>query len=197
VVDAFIAEGAHYIDDQTEADKLRNVLFVDGHISPDVVGQSPQRIAEMAGILIPENAKIILIKSNGDADDVLRKEKMCPVMVAFEYDTIEDAIALAQFNLEIEGKGHSCAMHSNNQENVKLVGQELPVSRLVVNEPCALTAGGSLQNGFAPTTTLGCGSWGNNSISENLDYKHLINIHRIGYADKQNIPTDEEIWETA
>lgn len=197
VVDAFIAEGAHYIDDQTEADKLRKVLFVDGHIAPDVVGQSPQKIAEMAGITIPEKAKIILIKSNGDADDVLRKEKMCPVMVAFEYDTIEDAIALAQFNLEIEGKGHSCAMHSNNQDHVKLVGQQLPVSRLVVNEPCALTAGGSLQNGFAPTTTLGCGSWGNNSISENLDYKHLINIHRIGYADKKNVPTDEEIWETA
>ncbi|MFT6102228.1 MAG: succinate-semialdehyde dehydrogenase, partial [Candidatus Endobugula sp.] len=197
VVDAFIAEGAHYIDDQVEADKLRNVLFVDGHIAPDVVGQSPQKIAEMAGISIPESAKIILIKSNGDADDVLRKEKMCPVMVAFEYDTIEDAIALAQFNLEVEGKGHSCAMHSNNQDHVKLVGQQLPVSRLVVNEPCSLTAGGSLKNGFAPTTTLGCGSWGNNSISENLDYKHLINIHRIGYADKQNVPTDEEIWGVA
>jgi succinate-semialdehyde dehydrogenase len=60
-----------------------------------------------------------------------------------------------------------------------------------------LTAGGSLQNGFAPTTTLGCGSWGNNSISENLDYKHLINIHRIGYADKKNVPPDEAIWEPA
>ncbi|MFT7389182.1 MAG: succinate-semialdehyde dehydrogenase [Candidatus Endobugula sp.] len=197
VVDAFIAEGAHYIDDQAEADKLRNILFVDGHIAPDVVGQSPQVIAEMAGISIAEDAKIILIKSNGDADDVLRKEKMCPVMVAFEYDTFDDAISLATFNLETEGKGHSCAIHSNNTDHVTLAGQKLPVSRLVVNEPCSLTAGGSLQNGFAPTTTLGCGSWGNNSISENLDYKHLINIHRIGYADKKNVPTDEEIWETA
>jgi succinate-semialdehyde dehydrogenase len=66
-----------------------------------------------------------------------------------------------------------------------------------VNEASSLTAGGSLKNGFAPTTTLGCGSWGNNSISENLDYKHLINIHRIGYADKTNVPTDEEIWASA
>jgi len=118
-------------------------------------------------------------------------------MVAFEYDTFADAISLATFNLETEGKGHSCAIHSNNTDHVTLAGQKLPVSRLVVNEPCSLTAGGSLQNGFAPTTTLGCGSWGNNSISENLDYKHLINIHRIGYADKKNVPTDEEIWETA
>lgn len=197
VIKAFVAEGAHYIDDQAEADKLRNVLFTDGHISPDVVGQSPAKIAQMAGVSITEGAKIILIKSNGNDDDILRKEKMCPVMVAFEYDTIDDAIALAKFNLDIEGKGHSCAIHSSNELAVKKAGQQLPVSRLVVNEPSSLTAGGSLKNGFAPTTTLGCGSWGNNSISENLDYKHLINIHRIGYADKVNVPTDEEIWATA
>ena len=63
------------------------------------------------------------------------------------------------------------------------MGVELPVSRLVVNQASALTAGGSLTNGFAPTTTLGCGSWGGNSISENLDYKHLMNVSRIGKAD--------------
>ncbi len=197
VIDAFIAEGAYYVDDQIEADKLRAVLFTDGHISPDVVGQSPQKIGEMAGIKISDDSKVILIKSNGNDDDVLRKEKMCPVLTSFEYDSIEDAIELAKFNLEIEGKGHTCAIHSNNQDHVKLAGKRLPVSRLVVNEPSSFTAGGSLKNGFAPTTTLGCGSWGNNSISENFDYKHLINIHRIGYADKSNVPTDEEIWETA
>ncbi|MBX2807558.1 MAG: aldehyde dehydrogenase family protein [Cellvibrionaceae bacterium] len=197
VIDAFIVEGAHYIDDQAEADKLRQVLFTDGHIAAEVVGQSPETIAQMAGISLPEGTQIILIKSNGRDDDVLRKEKMCPVMVAFDYETIDDAIALAKFNLDIEGKGHSCAIHSNNQDHVTQAGSLLPVSRLVVNEPSSLTAGGSLKNGFAPTTTLGCGSWGNNSISENLDYKHLINIHRIGYADKTQVPTDEEIWAVA
>jgi len=197
VVNAFISEGAFYVDNQEDTDNLRSVLFTDGHIAPEVVGQSPQKIGEMAGITIPDHCKVILIKSNGKDDDVLRKEKMCPVLVSFEYDSIEDAIEIARINLEIEGKGHTCAIHSNDQEHVKLAGKQLPVSRLVVNEPSSLTAGGSLKNGFAPTTTLGCGSWGNNSISENFDYKHLINIHRIGYADKSNVPTDEEIWETA
>ena len=145
----------------------------------------------------PEGTRIILIKSDGSDDDVLRKEKMCPVMVAFEYETFDDAIALAQFNLEIEGKGHSCAIHSNNTDHVRLAGQSLPVSRLVVNEPSSITAGGALTNGFAPTTTLGCGSWGNNSISENLDYKHLINIHRIGYKKEAVPPSDAEIWDEA
>jgi len=195
VVAAFKAQGAHYIDDQQEADKLRAVLFEDGHIAKGVVGQSTQKIADMAGIDIPADTKIILIKSSGSDDDILRKEKMCPVMVAFEYDDFDDALGIAQFNLELEGKGHSCAIHSNNDEHIKQAGLALPVSRLVVNEPSSLTAGGSLLNGFAPTTTLGCGSWGNNSISENLDYKHLINVHRIGYVKKDKaVPTDEEIW---
>ena len=75
------------------------------------------------------------------------------------------------------------------------MGVELPVSRLVVNQASALTAGGSLTNGFAPTTTLGCGSWGGNSISENLDYKHLMNVSRIGKPiTRKKVPTDEEIW---
>ena len=194
VIEAFISKGAHYVDDQATADKLRAVIFENGHIAADVVGQSPQIIAEMAGIEISDNAQIILIKSNGNDDDILRKEKMCPVMVAFEYDEFEEAIAIAQYNLEIEGKGHTCAIHSNNDDHIRQAGIALPVSRLVVNEPSSLTAGGSLKNGFAPTTTLGCGSWGNNSISENLNYTHLINVHRIGYVHDKPVPTDDDIW---
>ncbi|WP_019529894.1 aldehyde dehydrogenase family protein [Dasania marina] len=194
VIEAFKANGAHYVEDQETADKLRAAIFEDGHIAADAVGQSPQRIAEMAGISIADDAKVILIKSNGRDDDILRKEKMCPVLVAHEYSDFDNAIAIAQQNLGVEGKGHTCAIHSNNDEHIRQAGLALPVSRLVVNEASSLTAGGSLKNGFAPTTTLGCGSWGNNSISENLNYHHLINVHRTGYAHDKPAPTDEEIW---
>lgn len=197
VIESFQSAGAYYIDDQSAVDKFRVVLFKDGHIAPDVVGQSVAIIADMAGVSIPDGTRVILLKSNNEADDVLRKEKMCPVMVTFEYSAFDEALAIAKTNLEIEGKGHSCAIHSSDSAHIEQAGKELPVSRLVVNEPSSITAGGSLKNGFAPTTTLGCGSWGNNSISENLDYKHLINVHRIGYADKVDVPTDEEIWATA
>ena len=97
---------------------------------------------------------------------------------------------MAKANLLVEGAGHSAALHSNNDENIQKAGLELPISRLVVNQPSSTTAGGSLTNGFAPTTTLGCGSWGGNSISENLDYKHLMNVSRIGkiIPDKK-VPT--------
>jgi succinate-semialdehyde dehydrogenase len=100
-----------------------------------------------------------------------------------------------QANLLVEGAGHSAALHSNDEANIRYTGLQLPISRLVVNQPSSLTAGGSLTNGFAPTTTLGCGSWGGNSISENLDYKHLMNVSRIGKViTSQKVPTDAEIW---
>jgi succinate-semialdehyde dehydrogenase len=86
-------------------------------------------------------------------------------------------------------------LHSNTEAHIREAGVALPISRLVVNQASALTAGGSLTNGFAPTTTLGCGSWGGNSISENLDYKHLINVSRIGKViTTKKAPTDDEIW---
>ncbi len=195
VIEAFKANGAFYIEDQVVVDKFRAALFTDGHIFVDAVGQSVAKMGELAGVAIPENTKVILLRSNDKEDDILRKEKMCPVMVTFKYNSFAEAIDIAKKNLSIEGAGHSAAIHSNNNEHIEAAGIELPISRLVVNEPSSTTAGGSLYNGFAPSTTLGCGSWGNNSISENLDYEHLINISRVGYPQKnKQIPTDEEIW---
>jgi succinate-semialdehyde dehydrogenase len=117
------------------------------------------------------------------------------VVITLTYGSFQEAIEIARANLEYEGKGHSAAIHSNDAEHIEKVGLSLPVSRLVVNEPSSLTAGGSLKNGLAPTTTLGCGTWGGNSISENLDYKHLINISRIASViESSSVPSDEEIW---
>ena len=126
---------------------------------------------------------------------MLAKEKLCPVIAIMRYDDFREAVEKAKANLLVEGAGHSAALHSHNEEHIRSAGVALPVSRLVVNQPSSLTAGGSLTNGFAPTTTLGCGSWGGNSISENLDYKHLMNVSRIGkvITDKK-VPTDDEIW---
>jgi len=145
---------------------------------------------------VPGNARIILLPAAGAGTaDILAREKLCPVVAIFPYLTFEEAVAAAKANLLVEGAGHSAALHSNNEANIRLMGLELPISRLVVNQPSALTAGGSLSNGFAPTTTLGCGSWGGNSISENLDYKHLMNVSRIGNViTGKKVPTDAEIW---
>jgi len=111
------------------------------------------------------------------------------------YDTFEEGVQLAKTNLLFEGTGHTAAIHSNNKAHIEFTGITLPVSRLIVNQVSSTGTGGSFNNGFNPSTTLGCGSWGNNSISENLTYTHLINISRIGYFNKDaKTPTTEEIW---
>jgi succinate-semialdehyde dehydrogenase len=197
IVRTFVETGkVWYTDDEAEVDALREVVFPGGHLNKDVVGISAREVGAMAGIDVPESARIILLPARGAGEhDVLAKEKLCPVVAILRYSEFEDAVAKAKANLLVEGAGHSAALHSNNDANINHAGLELPISRLVVNQPSSLTAGGSLTNGFAPTTTLGCGSWGGNSISENLDYKHLMNVSRIGkvIAGKP-VPTDEEIW---
>ena len=185
-----------FTDDKLQIQKLREVVFLDGYLNKDVVGKSASDVGKMAGIDVPDSAKLILLPADGSGtEDVLAKEKLCPVIAIVPYSTFDNAVAMAKANLLVEGAGHSAALHSNDDENIKMAGLELPISRLVVNQPSSTTAGGSLTNGFAPTTTLGCGSWGGNSISENLDYKHLMNVSRIGkvIAGKE-VPSDEEIW---
>jgi succinate-semialdehyde dehydrogenase len=196
-IDAFLATGrVWFTEDPAEVDKLREVVFHNGHLNKDVVGRSAQDIGAKAGIGIPASARVILVPAKGAGEaDILAKEKLCPVVAILAYDTFEEAVSKAKANLIVEGAGHSAALHSNDEEHIRAMGVALPISRLVVNQASALTAGGSLTNGFAPTTTLGCGSWGGNSISENLDYKHLMNVSRIGkLIVGKKVPSDEEIW---
>ncbi|HEX5048500.1 MAG TPA: aldehyde dehydrogenase family protein [Gammaproteobacteria bacterium] len=185
-----------FTKDEKQIQKLREVVFEDGHINKDVVGRTAREIGALAGIDVPASARIILLPAKGAGTaDILAKEKLCPVVAILPYKTFEEAVQNAKANLLVEGAGHSAALHSNNEQHIRDAGVELPVSRLVVNQASSLTAGGSLTNGFAPTTTLGCGSWGGNSISENLDYKHLMNVSRIGKViTGKKVPTDEEIF---
>jgi succinate-semialdehyde dehydrogenase len=196
-VAAFLATGkVWYTAETSQVQKLRDVVFQHGHLNKNVVGRSAREIAAKAGIDIADTVRVILVPADGSGtEDILAKEKLCPVVAIFPYETFEEAVARAKANLLVEGAGHSAALHSNTDAHIRQMGVELPVSRLVVNQASALTAGGSLTNGFAPTTTLGCGSWGGNSISENLDYKHLMNVSRIGKPiTTRAVPTDEEIW---
>ena len=197
VVESFEATGkVWFTEDEPIVQKFRDVVFPGGRLNKDVVGRSCREIGAMVGVDVPATARIILLPARGaGGDDVLAKEKLCPVVAIMPYKDFAEAVANAKANLLVEGAGHSAAVHSHDEAHIRSAGLELPVSRLVVNQASALTAGGSLSNGFAPTTTLGCGSWGGNSISENLDYKHLMNVSRIGKViTGKRAPSDAEIW---
>jgi len=196
VIAEFKKNNCYYADDQKEIDSLEKVLFPDGKLGKGVIGDYPVNIARKAGIDIPEETKVIIIPvDREDKTNIFRKEKIFPVMAAFKYGDFDQAIAIVQENLDIEGRGHSVVVHSNKPENIEKLGLAVTVSRVIVNAPCSTTVGGSYSNGLAPTSTLGCGTWGGNILSENVDYKHFLNNTKIAYLmDEREAPTDEELW---
>ncbi len=199
VVELLKAKKVYYVSDPAEVEKFRVALFPDGlHINSKLVGQYPKDIAEAAGVTIPEDTSIIVIRGDETrigAADPLCGEKMCPVCIALPYDTFEDAVSIAKANLLYQGAGHSASIHTHHEKKAEYMGVELPISRLLVNQPGVFAANPALANGLNPTSTLGCGSWGNNSISENLTFEHLINVSRIAWMkDPNDIPDPEQIW---
>ena len=195
VLGAFSRHGA-YIVPETDREKVINTIFSDGKIDRDSVGQSAEFIAKKAGITVPAGTRILVVEAKGIAhEDMICREKMCPVMGCYGYDHFEEGLQMIKANLDMEGSGHTAAVHSNDQGNIIKTGTVMCVSRVVVNAVSATTAGGHIQNGLAVTNTLGCGTWGNNSISENFTYKHMLNITRIAPLNPRiEIPSDEEIW---
>lgn len=196
-LEVFQKNHACYISSAQDVAKLREVLFQDGMMNKDVVGQSALHVAQLAGLSVPENTKVLLVKADSyGASELLSKEKMCPVIVT--YDNLQDwneCIKAADENLSVEGKGHSVCIHSANRQHIEQAALSLPVSRFLIGQICATSNGGSFFNSLSATTTLGCGSWGNNSISENLSWKHLINVSRIAYVrPNSQMPSDADIW---
>ncbi len=196
-INAFVDAGAYYVHQAQEVESLRATTFPNGVLNKECVGASAIKLAAMARIEVPSDTKLLLVKTAGAGNaDYLGKEKMFPVLAIYKYDQWQDAVAIVNENLEMDGKGHSVVIHSNTQANVEYAAERICVSRFLVNQIGSSGLGGSFDNGLPPTATLGCGSWGNNSISENLWYHHLINISRISYVIPDTIiPNDDEIWQ--
>ena len=196
IIDEFIAQGAYYVSTPEEVVALRNKVLPDGALNKGMVGLSAAKIAEAAGIKVDPNIKLLIVKTDGPGKaDPFAKEKLFPVLAAYTYKTWEEGVAIVNANLDWEGKGHSMVIHSFNKKHIEYAAENIQVSRFLVNGIGSSGLGGAYTNGLAPTGTLGCGSWGNNSLSENLSYRHLINISRIAYTNPNaHIPTPDEIW---
>lgn len=196
IINEFLAQGAYYVSAPEEVTALRNKVLPEGALNKGMVGLSAVKIAEAAGINVDPSTKVLIVKADGPGKaDPFAKEKLFPILAAYSYKTWEEGVAIVNANLDYEGKGHSMVIHSFNKEHIEYAAENIPVSRFLVNGIGSSGLGGAYTNGLAPTGTLGCGSWGNNSLSENLSYRHLINISRIAYTNPNaHIPTPEEIW---
>ena len=162
--------GAYIIDDPEVRAKLSAYVFPDGkNINRDVVGKTPQVVGKAIGIEVPEDRQVLLTKVVGQAqDDVLCKECLFPLMRYRTYETFEEAVDAACANLYMEGAGHNSSIWTNDEANIEYASMRMPVSRLQVNQVPL-----GKNNGMPPTTTLGCGYWSGNSISENFEWYHL------------------------
>jgi len=195
-VKEFVKAGAHWIEDQKMVEKLASALFdEEGHMNRECVGKSAIDIAEKIGLNVSAGCKVLLVEGGEGKRQLFRKEKLCPVMQFCRYDSFDAAVQQAKQNLLLEGAGHSAIVYTNNEKIAEFVSEKLPVSRVIVNQPGDGASGGTMVNGLPPTFSLGCGSWGNNSLSENLTYKHLLNITRLAYIiEGKTYPTPEEAW---
>ncbi|MCW8327506.1 bifunctional acetaldehyde-CoA/alcohol dehydrogenase [Photobacterium sp. SDRW27] len=169
-----------YVLTKSEAEKVRKVLLINGNLNADIVGQPATKIAEMAGVKVPADTKILIGEGvEVKYEDEFAHEKLSPTLGMFRASSFENAVEQAVTMVEIGGIGHTSGLYTNqdvNQDRIKYFGDKLKTARILVNIPTTHGGIGDLYNfNVAPSLTLGCGSWGGNSISENVGPKHLIN----------------------
>ena len=178
----FKARGAHLLTPD-EKDKVGATILKDGRLNADIVGQPAAKIAAMAGVKVPDDVKVLI----GEAevigrDEPFAYEKRSPVLALYRAKDFADAVVKAAALVEFGGIGHTSALYTDmrNSDRAKTFGAAMKTGRVLVNMPSSQGAIGDIYNfKLEPSLTLGCGSWGGNSISENVGVKHLMNIKNI------------------
>jgi acetaldehyde dehydrogenase / alcohol dehydrogenase len=146
-----------------------------------IVGQTPAWIAEQSGFAVPDDTSIILVEVDGvGPDEPLTREKLAPVLAVLRAKDAEEGIALSAQMVAFDGLGHSGAIHSEDTAIIEEFGARVQAVRIIANAPSSLGGIGDIYNAFIPSLTLGCGSYGHNSVSNNVSAVNLLNIKRIG-----------------
>jgi acyl-CoA reductase-like NAD-dependent aldehyde dehydrogenase len=156
-----------------------------GKLNPDIVGQYARKIAEMAGITVPESTRVLVAEETRVGKDVpFSIEKLSPIFALYTAESYQEAKEICLKLLNLGGRGHSLSLHTNDEEVAKDFALGMPVSRLMVNTLSSIGAVGAT-TGLMPSLTLGCGSFGGNITSDNVTARHLINIKRLAYGIKE------------
>lgn len=183
VKEEFTKRGCHFLN-KTELDKVRKTIIINGSLNAKIVGQSAYNIGKLSGIEVPENTKILIGEvTSVDLSEEFAHEKLSPVLAMYKAKDFDDAISKAERLIADGGFGHTSSIYINSAtENDKLAKFEeaMKTCRILINTPSSQGGIGDLYNfKLAPSLTLGCGSWGGNSVSENVGVKHLINIKTV------------------
>ena len=179
----FAARGCHLLTAE-ETEKLRGTILVNGALNAKIVGQSAHTIATMAGVDVPENTKILIGEVTSTAlSEAFAHEKLSPVLAMYRATDFEDALRIADRLVRDGGFGHTASVYLDPvgaKQKLDAFAHAMKACRILVNTPSSQGGIGDLYNfRLAPSLTLGCGSWGGNSVSENVGVKHLLNIKTV------------------
>ena len=183
----FSARGCYFLNPE-ETEKVRRTIIINGSLNAKIVGQSAYRIAELAGISVPDGTKILIGEvESTELSEEFAHEKLSPVLAMYKATDIQDAFSKAEQLIADGGYGHTSSIYidvRNQPEKLAEFQNRMKTCRILVNTPSSQGGIGDIYNfNLAPSLTLGCGSWGGNSISENVGVKHLLNIKTV--ADRR------------
>ena len=189
-----------YLANEEEAEKLKAVMWDEiGHRLPNTVAISPQKLAEAAGFEIPADRKFIAVTGGGIAnvgkEHFFSSEKLTTLLALFKYEgEFQNALDMMQAMFNVGGKGHSCGIYSFDDDHIHRLGMCAPVSRIMVRQPNNRGNSGSANNGMPPTSSMGCGTWGGNIVSENITLKHYMNTTWVARPLPTDMPSNEELF---
>ena len=183
VKDEFAMRGCYFLNPE-ETEKVRKTIIINGALNAKIVGQRPVKIAALAGVTVPEGTKILIGEVESvELSEEFAHEKLSPVLAMYRAKDIQDAFAKAEQLIADGGYGHTSSIYLNvstEQKKLEEFTHRMKTCRILVNTPSSQGGIGDLYNfKLAPSLTLGCGSWGGNSVSENVGVKHLINIKTV------------------
>lgn len=183
VRDEFQERGAYILKDD-EIENVKKIILVNGSLNSNIVGQSAYKIAQLAGIEVPENAKVLIGEVDSvELDEPFAHEKLSPLLGMYRAKSFDDALKKAIRLIELGGFGHTSVLYTDqvkSRDRIEKFGCVMKTGRTIINMPASHGAIGDIYNfKLAPSLTLGCGSWGGNSVSENVGVKHLLNIKSV------------------
>lgn len=191
-----VSEGAYLANDEEKA-KLKKVMWDDeGHRLADTVAISPQKLAEIAGFTIPADRKFIMVIGDGvGPKHAFSWEKLTTLLAAHKYEgEFENAIKMMHEIYWSNGRGHSVGIYSFNDDHINRLALAAPVSRIMVRQPQSKANSGAFTNGMPMTSSMGCGTWGGNIVSENISLKHYMNTTWVSRPIPEDRPSDEELF---
>jgi len=185
-----------YLASESEKAALRRVMWdEEGHRTSNTVAIAPQQLARIAGFSIPSDRKFIIVRGDGiGREHPNSSEKLTTLLAVYRYEGFGQALAMMRAVYEVGGKGHSCGIYSFDQKHSHELAMAAPVSRIMVRQPQSKANAGAFNNGMPMTSSLGCGTWGGNIVSENVHLKHYLNTTWVSVPIKEDRPSDQELF---